>query len=122
MVKGTAAVSARARARAAKAVLDARRAEQDRLVVDATTSFYEGVAALEAAQAALAAAEQQRAAAVGVLAGLGQSDEQIGVLCGLDVKDARDLRRLAASGEEAVPAGDPGRAGAEDQVRRDSAA
>lgn len=130
MVKGTAAVSARARAREAKAVLDARRAEQDRLVVDAATNFYEGAAALEVAQAAAAAAEQRRVAAVGVLAGLGQTDEQIGVLCGLDVKDVRDLRRVAASVEASgpdkaaeAPAGDkPAEAPADDQTRTDAAA
>lgn len=96
MVKASEALSARARARQAKAELDAQRAEQDRLIVDATTEFYEGAEALAAAQAAATAAEQMRSTAVARLKELGQTETQIATLCGLTVKEVRDLRRRAS--------------------------
>lgn len=95
MVKSAAAMSARARARQAKAQLDARRAEQDRLVLDATTAFYEAVEALSEARAAVVAAEQRRAGSVAKLAGLGQTDDHIATLCDITAKEARDARRLS---------------------------
>src|SRR6478735_9578313 len=95
MVKASEAMSARARARQAKAELDAQRAEQDRLIVDAATEFYEAVEALVAAQAAAAAADEQRTASVGRLTELGQTDGQIATLCGLGIKEVRELRRRA---------------------------
>jgi cell division protein FtsL len=96
MVKASAAISARARARQAKAELDAQRAEEDRLIVDAATEFYEAAEALEAAQTAAAAAEQLRMRSVTRLVELGQSDTQISTLCGIAAKQVRDLRRSAA--------------------------
>lgn len=95
MVKASEAMSARARARQAKAELDAQRAEQDRLIVDAATEFYEAAEATAAAQAALVAAEQKQTEAVARLVELGQTDTQIATLCGLNVKEVRDLRRRA---------------------------
>lgn len=97
MVKASEAMSARARARQAKAELDAQRAEQDRLIVDKTTEFYEAAEALAAAQAAAAAAEQQRSTAVARLVEIGQTETQIATLCGLTAKEVRDLRRRAAA-------------------------
>ena len=97
MVKSADAVSARARARQAKAQLDAQRAEQDRLVLDATTAFYEAAEALAEARAAVATTEQQKAGSVAKLAGLGQTDDQIATLCGITAKEVREVRRLAAA-------------------------
>ncbi|MFP5284074.1 MAG: hypothetical protein ACLGIF_11565 [Actinomycetes bacterium] len=114
MVKSQEALSARVRARRAKAELDARRAEQDRLTLDAATAFYEAAEALVAAQAAVAAADQRRAESVTRLAELGHGDEQIATLCGISVKDVRDLRRSGTqpktpsrrSASTTAPAGD----------------
>lgn len=93
MVNGKAVVTARAKARQAKAALDVERAKQDRLVVDAATEFYEAVDALTAAREAVAAAEQQQTKSVTRLSELGQTDEQVATLCGVAVKEVRDLRR-----------------------------
>lgn len=107
MVKSAEAMSARARARQAKAQLDAQRAEQDRLVLDATTAFYEAVEALADARAAVVATEQRRAGSVAKLAGLGQTDDHIATLCGITAKEVRDARRLtpaaAARGSRPPP-------------------
>lgn len=99
MVNGKSAVAARTKARQAKAALDAQRAEHDRLVVDAATEFYEAADALAAAQAAVAAAEQQRMRSVARLSQLGQTDDQVATLCDLPVKDVRELRRRSAAAE-----------------------
>lgn len=100
MVKAAEALSARARARQAKAELDVQRAEQDRLIVDTATEFYEAEEALVAAQAAAAAAEQARSTAVARLVELGQTDTQIATLCGIAAKDVKELRRRAAAAKQ----------------------
>lgn len=97
MVKAAEAMSARARARQAKAALDAERAAQDRMIVDKTTNYYEAAEALEAAQVAVVAAEQTRQSAIWSLSELGQTDEQIAVLCGLTTKEVREVRRRVAA-------------------------
>lgn len=97
MVKAQEAMSARARARKAKAELDAKRAERDRKIVDAATEFYEGAEAWDAAQAAVAAAERQRIEAVAKLVELGQTTDEIAALCGLGAKEVRELRKAAGS-------------------------
>lgn len=101
MVKAQEALSARARARRAKAELDAQRAETDRQIVDAATEFYEGAEARDAALAAVATAEQRRVDAVSRLSELGQSVNDIAALCGITVKDVRELKK-AASGTKTV--------------------
>lgn len=107
MVNGKAAVAARAKARQAKAALDVERAVQDRLVLDAATEFYEAADALMAAREAVAAAEQQRAKSVTRLSELGQTDEQVATLCGVPVKEVRDLRRrLSTDASTAAPPAD----------------
>ena len=97
MVKASEAMSARARARQAKAALDAERAEQDRMIVDTTTEYYEAEEALEAAQVAVRDAELTRQRAIWGLSELGQTDEQIAVLCGLTTKEVREVRRRVAA-------------------------
>jgi hypothetical protein len=104
MVKASEAMSARVRARQAKAQLDAQRAEQDRLIVDAATEFYEAGEALVAAQAGAVAAEERRTKSVARLLELGQTDDEVAVLCGIAVKEVRELRRLAAAAQS-KPAG-----------------
>lgn len=100
MVKASEAMSARARARQAKAELDAQRAEQDRLIVDAATEFYEAAEALVAAHAAAFAAEESRTASVVRLVELGQTETQIATLCGIPAKEVRELRRRAAAAKQ----------------------
>src|SRR6478735_8524588 len=95
MVKASEAMSARARARQAKAELDAQRTEQDRLILNAATEFYEAAEALAAAQAAAVTAEQQETVSVARLVELGQTDTQIATLCGIGIKEVRELRRRA---------------------------
>lgn len=97
MVKAAEELTARARARQAKAQLDVQRAEQDRLIVDAATQFYEAAESLAVAQAAAAAAELARTTAVTRLVELGQTDTHIATLCGIGVKQVRELRRGAKS-------------------------
>lgn len=100
MVKAAEAMSARARARQAKAELDVQRAEQDRLIVDTATEFYEAAEALVAAHAAAVAAEESRSTAVARLVELGQTDTQIATLCGIATKDVKELRRRAAAAKQ----------------------
>lgn len=101
MVKTQDAMSARARARRAKAELDAQRAETDRQIVDAATEFYEGAEARDAALAAVTSAEQRQADAVAKLSQLGQSVDEIAALCGLTAKDVRELRKVAGGAKTA---------------------
>lgn len=109
MVKASEALSARARARQAKAELDAQRVERDRLIVDATTAFYEADESLAKARAAAEMAEQQRAATVGQLFDLRQTEAEVATLCGLGIKEVRELRRKAAATKQssATDADDP---------------
>lgn len=100
-------MSARARARQAKAELDVQRAEQDRLIVDTATEFYEAAEALVAAQAAAVAAEESRSTAVARLVELGQTDTQIATLCGIAAKEVKELRRRAAATKQAAKAKAP---------------
>lgn len=102
MVKTQDAMSARARARRAKAELDAQRAETDRQIVDAATEFYEGAEARHAALAAVTSAEQRQVDAVARLSQLGQSVDEIAALCGLTAKDVRELRKAAAGSTKTV--------------------
>lgn len=90
-------ISARERARAAKARLDAEERDHQKLVEDAVVSYYEGDDARDAAHEALAAAETARAAAVNTLAELGESVTRIASLTGLDATEVRKLKRTATT-------------------------
>lgn len=90
-------ISARERARAAKARLDAEERDHQKLVEDAVVSYYEGDDARDAAHEALAAAETARAAAVNTLAELGESVTRIASLTGLDTTEVRKLKRTATT-------------------------
>jgi len=65
--------------------------------VDVTTEFYDASESHAAAQEALVAARQAQAAAVAKLVELGQTTEEISVLCGITPKDVRELRRASSS-------------------------
>jgi DNA-directed RNA polymerase specialized sigma24 family protein len=93
----TTKISARERARAAKAKLDAEERDHQKLVEDAVVSYYEGEDARDAAHEALAAAETARAAAVNALSELGESVTRIASLTGLDASEVRKLKRTAST-------------------------
>ena len=93
----TTKISARERARAARAKLDAEERDHQKLVEDAVVSYYEGEDARDAAHEALAAAENARAAAVNVLSELGESVTRIASLTGLDATEVRKLKRTAST-------------------------
>jgi DNA-directed RNA polymerase specialized sigma24 family protein len=92
----TTKISARERARAAKARLDAEERDHQKLVEDAVVSYYEGEDARDAAHEALAAAETGRAAAVNAISELGESVTRIASLTGLDASEVRKLKRTAS--------------------------
>ena len=103
----TTKISARERARAAKAKLDAEERDHQKLVEDAVVSYYEGEDARDAAHEALAASENARAAAVNVLSELGESVTRIASLTGLDATEVRKLKRTASTTDkDADSAGD----------------
>jgi phage terminase small subunit len=93
----TTKISARERARAAKAKLDAEERDHRKLVEDAVVIYYESEDARDAAHEALAAAETARAAAVNTLSDLGESVARIASLTGLDPSEVRKLKRTAST-------------------------
>ncbi len=96
----TTKVTARERARAAKAVLDAERRDHEKAVEDATTTYYEAEDARGAAIAALEDADTARGAAVQSLLDLGEPPARVAVLVGLTAAEVRKLKRTAAAAED----------------------
>lgn len=94
--KTSTAVDARRRAREAKAVLDAQRAEHDKLVEEATTTYYVATATVEDLEAEIVEARVAADRAVVELLGLGESPDRVAVLTALDVKDVRRIKRDSA--------------------------
>lgn len=90
---GTGKVSARERARAAKAKLDAQQRDHEKLVEDAVTAYYDADDQRTAALAALTAADDGRAAAVTTLVELNEAPQRIAALVGLSTTEIRKLRR-----------------------------
>lgn len=97
--RGAGKVSARDRARAARAKLDADRAARDRRIEESATAYYVALEAREAAEEAAREAEASMAAAVAALLGEGESVERVAALCEISDGDVRRLRRLAAADE-----------------------
>ncbi len=93
----TTKVTARERARAAKAVLDAERRDHEKAVEDATTTYYEAQDARDAAAAALKDADTARGSAVQALLDLGEPPARVAALVGLSAADVRKLKRTAAA-------------------------
>ena len=84
---------ARNRAAERKAVLDARRAEHDKLVLAATARHIEATDAKEAAQAAALTAQHDSDAALVELLELGLPNTEIAQLCDIDVAHVRTIKR-----------------------------
>lgn len=99
----TTKVTARERARAAKAVLDAERRDHEKSVEDATTTYYEAQDARDAAMAALEDADTARGAAVQTLLDLGEPPARVAVLVGLSVAEVRKLRRTTTDDNDKSP-------------------
>ncbi len=116
MAKTQEVMSARARARKAKAELDARRAEQDRRILDATTEFYDAAESRAAAQDSLAAAVDAQAASVSKLVELGQTIDEIAVLCGIPQKEVRELRKSRRAPATAAVGSDTTRENVGEQI------
>jgi hypothetical protein len=114
----TTKISARERARAAKAALDASERDHHKLVEDAVVAYYESEDAKEAAIDALAAAETARASTVNALSELGESVPRIASLTGLDASEVRKLKRTASITESAD--GDPAGSGQTTEVKATS--
>lgn len=91
-----ATAKARARAREAKARLDAERASEEKRVEDLVTKWYVTQDEHEQAEQALAAAEAARASVVAQLLET-QSVDRVAGLCGLERGDVGRLRRRAAA-------------------------
>lgn len=102
----TTKLSARDRARAAKARLDADQHDHQKLVEDGVIAYYEAEDAVEAATEAMTVAEVARAAAVSTLLELNESVSRIASLTGLDASEVRKLRRMASSSEKNDDTGD----------------
>ncbi len=95
----TTKVTARERARAAKAVLDAERHDHEKAVEDATTTYYEAQDARDAAATALKDADTARGSAVQALLDLGEPPARVAALVGLTTTEVRKLKRTAATEE-----------------------
>lgn len=93
----TTKMTARDRARATKAMLDAAERDHEKLVEDVVIAYYEADDAREAAVDAMAAAETARAVAVTTLSELHESVTRIATLTGLGVGEVRKLKRTAAT-------------------------
>jgi hypothetical protein len=89
----TTKVTARERARAAKAVLDAERRDHEKAVEDATTTYYEAQDARDTAITALEAADTACGVAVQALLDLGEPPARVAVLVGLTAAEVRKLKR-----------------------------
>jgi len=101
----TTKVTARERARAAKAVLDAERRDHEKAVEDATTTYYEAQDARDAAITALEDADTARGVAVQSLLDRGEPPARVAVLVGLTAAEVRKLKRTAAAEDSTESSG-----------------
>ena len=85
--------TARQRARAAKAKLDAQRAQRDKRIEDQAVTWYGLVDQISDAQAAIATARAAQAAVVGALTGEDVTVDQAAALLGIDAGEVRALRK-----------------------------
>lgn len=95
MATTTKQVTARERARRAKAKLAEQRAERDRKIVAAIEEFFGAQEKLQAAKDAVQDAEVTTASSIGSLVGLGLTNASIAELCEIDESEVRSLKKLA---------------------------
>lgn len=90
-------VSARERAREAKARRDAERVARDKEILAAAQSFYEASDAAETARDALEEAESAKAQVIEQLGTLGEQTAAIAQLCSISESEVRALRKRTKS-------------------------
>lgn len=101
-------VVARERARAAKAKLDAERAERDKKIEAAATDFYVAAGLVEDLEQQIEDARGSMSAAVVALGDLGEPVDRIAALCGVTAPEVRALKK-AGSKKKTGPADDQNR-------------
>src|ERR1035437_2629363 len=87
-------VTARERARLAKATLDAERATREKRIEDAATEFYVAADQRDGALAKVSEAEPKRSRAIASLVTHDETVERIAALCGIQTSEVRRLRKL----------------------------
>ena len=87
-------VTARERARLAKATLDAERASREKRIEDAATEFYVAADQRDGALAKVTEAESAMSRAIASLVTQDESVERIAALCGIQTSEVRRLRKL----------------------------
>ncbi|MGL5829876.1 MAG: hypothetical protein ACRC0L_09955 [Angustibacter sp.] len=107
---GAGKISARERARSAKAELDAQRAEREKKIEDAAANYYEAEDAIREADEARSLAQLRAAQAIAELIDVhDEPADRVAALCGLTVPKVRALRKqalkeAAAEVEDSPPA------------------
>jgi uncharacterized iron-regulated protein len=89
-------VTARERARLAKATLDAERATREKRIEDAATEFYVAADQRDGALAKVSEAESAMSRAIASLVTQDETVERIAALCGIQTSEVRRLRNLSA--------------------------
>jgi uncharacterized iron-regulated protein len=89
-------VTARERARLAKATLDAERATREKRIEDAATEFYVAADQRDGALAKVSEAESAMSRAIASLVTQDETVERIAALCGIQTSEVRRLRKLSA--------------------------
>jgi hypothetical protein len=89
-------VTARERARLAKATLDAERATREKRIEDAATEFYVAADQRDGALAKVSEAESAMSRAIASLVTHDETVERIAALCGIQTSEVRRLRKLSA--------------------------
>ena len=97
-------VTARERARLAKATLDAERATREKRIEDAATEFYVAADQRDGALAKVSEAESAMSRAIASLVTQDESVERIAALCGIQTSEVRRLRKLSTDTARAANA------------------
>jgi hypothetical protein len=97
-------VTARERARLAKATLDAERASREKRIEDAATQFYAAADQRDGALAKVTEAESAMSRAIASLVTQDETVERIATLCGIQASEVRRLRKLGTDTASAATA------------------
>ena len=97
-------VTARERARLAKATLDAERATREKRIEDAATEFYAASDQRESALVKVSEAESAMSTAIASLVTQDETVERIAALCGIQASEVRRLRKRGTDTASAASA------------------
>jgi hypothetical protein len=97
-------VTARERARLAKATLDTERASREKRIEDAATQFYAAADQRDGALAKVTEAESAMSRAIASLVTQDETVERIATLCGIQTSEVRRLRKLGTDTASAATA------------------